>query len=79
MQPKFRKKLIQEDSYHQFPDIIINNKQFYTQLNKPLPSKKCAMVIKCFRTFENIFMGIFEETYIYPYQTKSAIISQICR
>ena len=44
--------------------LTLNNFTFNSQ--NYLQIKGCAMGTKCARSYANIFMGIFEERYIYP-------------
>ena len=44
-----------------------------------LQIKGRAMGTKCAPTYANIFMDIFEETYLSLNETKSPILSQVCR
>ena len=63
-----------------FLKLILTLNNFIFNCTNFLQIKGCAMGTKYIPTYLNIFMGIFEETHIYPLiKQKVAIISQIYR
>ena len=61
-----KRKNLQTKVIISFLKLILTLNNFIFNCTNFLQIKGCAMGTKCAPTYANIFMGIFEETHIYP-------------
>ena len=72
-----KRKNLQTKVIISFLKLILTVNNYIFNCTNVLQIKGCAMGTKCAPTSANVFMGIFEETYLSINETKSAIISHI--